>query len=35
MLFHVSIEVDDPQHVATVVAELFGGEALPFPPVTP
>ena len=35
MLFHVSIEVDDPRHVAEVVAELFGGEALPFPPVTP
>ena len=35
MLFHVSLEVDDPRHVAEVVAELFGGEALPFPPVTP
>jgi len=35
MLFHLSIEVDDPKHVAEVVAELFGGEALPFPPVTP
>jgi hypothetical protein len=35
MLFHVSIEVDDPRHVAEVVAELFGGAALPFPPVTP
>jgi len=35
MLFHVSIEVDDPRHVAEVVAELFGGEAAPFPPVTP
>ena len=35
MLFHLSIEVDDPRHVAEVVAELFGGEALPFPPVTP
>ena len=35
MLFHVSIEADDPRHAAEVVAELFGGEALPFPPVTP
>ena len=35
MLFHVSIEADDPRHVAEIVAELFGGEALPFPPVTP
>jgi len=35
MLFHVSIEVDDPRRAAEVVAELFGGEAQPFPPVTP
>ena len=35
MLFHVSIEVDDPRRAAEVVAELWGGEALPFPPVTP
>ena len=35
MLFHVSIEVDDPRHVAGIVAELWGGAALPFPPVTP
>jgi len=35
MLFHVSLEVDDPRHVAEVIAEIFGGEALPFPPVTP
>ena len=35
MLFHLSIEVDDPKHVAGVLAELFGGEAMPFPPVTP
>lgn len=34
MLFHVSIAAHDPQHVATVIAELWGGEALPFPPVT-
>jgi hypothetical protein len=35
MLFHVSIEADDPRHVALVVAELWGGAAAPFPPVTP
>ena len=35
MLFHVSIEADDPRHVAEVVAELWGGVAAPFPPVTP
>lgn len=33
MLFHVSIEADDPKSVATVIAELWGGEALPFPAV--
>lgn len=33
MLFHLSIEADDPQHVATVLAEIWEGEALPFPPV--
>ena len=33
MIFHLSIDADDPRHVATVLAELFGGEALPFPPV--
>ena len=35
MLFHLSIEVDDPRHVAEIVAELWGGAAAPFPPVTP
>jgi hypothetical protein len=35
MLFHVSIAAQDPQHVAEVVAELWGGEAFPFPPVAP
>jgi hypothetical protein len=34
MLFHLSIAAEDPQHVAGVVAELWGGEALPFPPVS-
>ena len=33
MLFHVSIEADRPQHVATVIAEFWGGKAMPFPPV--
>jgi len=33
MLFHVSIDARDPQRVATVFAELFGGTATPFPPV--
>ena len=33
MLFHVSIEADDPQNVAEVIAELWDGEALPFPAV--
>jgi hypothetical protein len=35
MLFHVSIEADEPRHVAEVFAEIWGGEALPFPSVTP
>jgi hypothetical protein len=35
MLFHLSIEVDDPRHVAEVMAKLWGGAAAPFPPVTP
>ena len=33
MIFHVSIDADDPQHVAEVIAELWGGQATPFPPV--
>lgn len=33
MLFHMSIDADDPQHVAEVLAELMGGRAAPFPPV--
>lgn len=35
MLFHVSIEADDPQRVAEVIAEFWGGAAAPFPSVTP
>lgn len=34
MLFHLSIDADDPRHVAEVIAELWGGAAFPFPPVT-
>lgn len=33
MLFHMSIAAHDPAHVAGVIAELWGGEALAFPPV--
>lgn len=33
MLFHVSIDVRNPERVAQVLGELLGGEALPFPPV--
>ena len=32
MIFHASIPADEPRHVAEVLAEIFGGEALPFPP---
>lgn len=34
MLFHMSIAASDPKHVAEVFAELWGGEAFPFPPVS-
>lgn len=34
MLFHMSIAAHDPQHVARVIAEFWGGEALAFPPVS-
>lgn len=34
MLFHLSIDANDPQRVAAVLAELFGNGAItPFPPV--
>lgn len=33
MLFHVSVEADDPQRVAEALAKVWGGEAFPFPPV--
>ena len=34
MLFHMSLDAERPKHVAEVLAELWGGVALPFPPVT-
>jgi hypothetical protein len=33
MLFHVSVEADDPRQVAEALAQIWGGEAFPFPPV--
>ncbi|WP_114952404.1 hypothetical protein [Sphingosinicella terrae] len=33
MLFHLSIDADDPRHVAHVFAEIWGGRAFPFPSV--
>ncbi len=35
MLFHLSIEADNPRRMAQFFAEIWGGEALPFPSVTP
>ena len=35
MLFHLSIEADKPERMAQFFAELWDGEALPFPSVTP
>jgi len=32
MIHHLSIAARDPKHVAGVLAELMGGEAVPFPP---
>jgi hypothetical protein len=32
MIHHLSIAARDPQHVASVLAELMGGVAVPFPP---
>lgn len=34
MLFHVSIAAHQPRHVANVLAELWGGSAHAFPPVS-
>ena len=33
MIHHLSIAAKDPQHVAGVIAELWRGQAMPFPPV--
>lgn len=33
MLFHLSIEADEPRHTAEIFAELWGGAARPFPHV--
>lgn len=33
MIFHVSIEADEPRRVAFALAEIWGGAALPFPAV--
>jgi hypothetical protein len=35
MIFHLSIEADDPKRTAEVLAALWGGKALPFPPGGP
>jgi len=32
MLYHASIPADNPENVARVIAELWRGEAMPFPP---
>ena len=32
MLHHICIAVDNPQHVANVLAEIFQSHAIPFPP---
>lgn len=32
MIFHASIPADNPQRVAEVIAEIWGGEAFRFPP---
>ncbi|MCA3694906.1 MULTISPECIES: hypothetical protein [Aquidulcibacter] len=34
MILHASISAGDPKHVASVLAELWDGEALPFAPVS-
>src|SRR6478609_4190413 len=33
MIHHVSIPARDPQHVASVIAELMGGKCVPFGPL--
>jgi len=34
MLFHMSIDADDPERVASVIAEFWGGSVRPFPPIS-
>jgi hypothetical protein len=34
MLFHMSIAAENPKHVASVIAELWKGEARRFPPIS-
>lgn len=34
MIYHLSIAAKDPQHVAGVIAEIWRGQAMPFPPVS-
>ena len=33
MIFHLSFDAADPRRVAEVIAALWGGKAIPFPPV--
>lgn len=33
MIFHLSIAAKNPQHVAGVLAEIWRGQSMPFPPV--
>lgn len=33
MILHASVPADEPERVARVIAELWNGEAVPFPPV--
>jgi hypothetical protein len=33
VIFHLSFDAENPRHVAEVIAELWGGRAIPFPPV--
>src|SRR5215217_7323892 len=33
MLFHISMEAEDPRRAAEMIAEIWQGRAFPFPPV--
>lgn len=33
MIFHVSMDAHNPERTATILAQLMGGQATPFPPV--